>query len=78
MRGHGPPPDNQRDPAHDPAAAAPDSTCTFGDTDVEAARLAPVTKIFGPTSQELLTQAVEDPRCSPTTSAAGRAHGRAS
>ena len=58
---HGPPPESPRDPAHDAAAAAPDSTYTFGDTDVEAARLALFTEVFGPTSEELLTQAVEDP-----------------
>ena len=61
VRDHGPPHENQRDPAHDPAAGAPDRTYTFGDGDGEAARLALVTKIFGPTSEELLTQVVEDP-----------------
>ena len=61
VRDHGPPHENQRDPSHDPAAGAPDRTYTFGDGDGEAARLALVTKIFGPTSEELLTQVVEDP-----------------
>lgn len=59
---HGPPPESERDPAHQAGvAAAPDSTYTFGDTDVEAARLALVSEIFGPTSEELLAQAVERP-----------------
>ena len=59
---HGPPPESERDLAHQAGAApAPDSTYTFGDTDVEAARLALVSEIFGPTSEELLAQAVERP-----------------
>ena len=63
VRDHGPPPENPLDPANDAAAPAPapDSTYAFGDTDVEAARLALVTEVFGPTSEELLTQAVEHP-----------------
>ena len=61
VRDHVPPPENPRDPARDAAAPAPDRTYAFGDTDVEAARLALVTEVFGPTSEELLTQAVEHP-----------------
>ena len=61
VRDHGPPPENPLDPAHDAAAPAPDRTYAFGDTDVEAARLALVTEVFGPTSEELLTRAVEHP-----------------
>ena len=61
VRDHGPPPENPLDPAHDAAAPAPDRTYAFGDTDVEAARLALVTEVFGPTSEALLTQAVEHP-----------------
>ena len=63
VRDHGPPPESPRDPAHDAAAAAtvPDSAYTFGDTDIEAARLALVAEVFGPTSEELLAQAVEHP-----------------
>ncbi|MDA8359471.1 MAG: class I SAM-dependent methyltransferase, partial [Actinomycetota bacterium] len=62
MEDHGPPPESERDLGHQAGAApAPDSTYTFGDTDVEAARLALVSEIFGPTSEELLAQAVARP-----------------
>jgi SAM-dependent methyltransferase len=61
VRDHCPPPEDPRDAARDPVPGAPDSTYSFGDTDVEAARLGFVTKILGPTSEALLTQAVEHP-----------------
>lgn len=60
MEDHGTPPGNRRDLAHD-AAAGSEGRYTFGDTDVEAARLALVAEVFAPTSEELLTQAVKEP-----------------